>query len=287
LFTQLYNTLKSYLESIKFSHTVFALPFAMMGMILPEKKFPDISTILWIIVAMVGARSGAMGINRIFDYKFDKDNPRTMSWPHIRGDISIFQISLLTLISYLLFIFASYNLNTLCFYLSFPVIIILSFYSLTKRFTYYTHIFLGFAISLASVGAWIAVTGEFSWKPFILSSVILFWIAGFDIFYSLQDVEFDKKKGLFSIPVKYGVKKAIQISRIFHLIMMFFLILTIFIFNLGFIYILGVATTAIFLIYEHSIVKENDLSRIDKAFFTVNGWISILLFISLLFDIYL
>ena len=282
----MWNKLKNYFETIKFAHTVFALPFALMGMFLSQKQLPSLDKVFWIIIAMFGARSGAMGVNRLFDYKFDRENPRTLTWPHIKGEISISQLTILTILSYLIFIIAAYQLNDLCFYLSFPVIIILSFYSLTKRFTYFTHLFLGFAISLAPVGAWIAVTGDFSFKPFLLSMVILFWIAGFDIFYSLQDIDFDREKGLFSIPVKYGVKKSLKITKLLHILMMFFLILTIPVFHLGYIYTLGVLITGVFLIYEHSLVKEDDLSKIDKAFFSVNGWISILLLVSLISDIY-
>ena len=283
----MFKIIKSYFESIKFSHTIFALPFALMGMILAQKRIPEIEKIFWILVAMVGARSGAMGFNRICDFKFDKENPRTINWPHIKGDITFSQMLILTIVAYVLFIFAAYNLNQLCFYLSFPVIFILSFYSFTKRFTYYTHIFLGFAISLAPVGAWIAVTGEFSFKPFLISAVILFWIAGFDIFYSLQDVEFDKKKGLYSIPVKYGIRKSLTIAKIFHVIMMCALIYMIPMFNLKFIFATGVIITGIFLLYEHSLVKEDDLSKINKAFFSVNGWISIILFFCVLLDSYI
>ncbi len=284
-FQKIYRTFCNYLETIKFSHTVFALPFALMGMILAQRAIPPVEKIIWILVAMIGARSGAMGFNRISDYKFDRENPRTLNWPHIKGEITILQMVILTIISYLIFIFAAYKLNKLCFYLSFPVIFILSFYSLTKRFTYYTHLFLGFAISLAPVGAWIAITGKFSFLPFLISFVILFWIAGFDIFYSLQDIDFDKKNSLYSIPVKYGIKRSLLIARCFHIIMMCALIYMIPVFKLGAIFATGVNITGVFLLYEHSLVKENDLSKIDKAFFSVNGWISIILFISLLLDL--
>jgi len=207
-----FKSIAGYFETIKFAHTVFALPFALMGMLLSEKQLPSITKITWIIIAMIGARSGAMGVNRLCDYKFDKENPRTLTWPHIKGEISLFQLFILTIIAYIIFIFAAYNLNVLCFYLSFPVIFILSFYSLTKRFTHYTHLFLGFAISLAPVGAWIAVTGYFSLKPFLLSMVILFWIAGFDIISFKEVLTRLQKKGLFSIPVKYGIKKLKRVN---------------------------------------------------------------------------
>jgi 4-hydroxybenzoate polyprenyltransferase len=279
------KTIKSYLESIKFIHTVFALPFAFMGMILAKRGMPHLDKMFWILIAMIGARSGAMGFNRICDYRFDKENPRTINWPHIKGEITLLQMIVLTVIAYTIFIFAAYQLNSLCFYLSFPVIFILSFYSITKRFTYYTHLFLGFAISLAPVGAWIAITGEFSLKPFLISSVVLFWIAGFDIFYSLQDMEFDKEKGLYSIPVKYGIKRSLQIAKIFHIIMMSALVYMIPVFNLGIVFATGVNIAGIFLIYEHSLVKEDDLSKIDKAFFSVNGWISIMLIVALIIDL--
>ncbi len=282
---RLFKKIKLILETIKFSHTVFALPFAFIGAILAKKQIPSFHKILWIIIAMVGARSGAMGFNRLCDYKYDKENQRTKNWPVSKGEISLVFLIFFIIFSYLIFIFASYKLNKLCFKLSFPVIFILSFYSLTKRFTEFSHLFLGFAIGLAPVGAWIAVKGEVNWQPFLYSIIVMFWIAGFDIFYSLQDIEFDRKKGLFSIPAKYGVKKALKLAKIFHSIMFICLIYTIPIFHLGIVYTTGVIITGIFLVYEHSLVKENDFSKIDKAFFNSNGYISISLFIATLIDI--
>ena len=279
--------LKVILETIKFSHTIFALPFAFIGAILAKRGIPSWDKILWILIAMVGARSGAMATNRLFDYKFDRENPRTKNWPLVKGEISFIFLIIFTIISYSIFVFSAYMLNKLCFILSFPVIFILSFYSLTKRFTPFSHLFLGFAISLAPVGAWIAIKGEINWQPFLISLAVMFWIAGFDVFYALQDMEFDRKVGLYSIPAKYGVKKSLLISKIFHAIMFICLIYTIPVFKLGVIYTTGVIITAIFLVYEHSLVKENDLSKINKAFFTANGYISITLFIATLIDIIL
>ncbi len=281
----IFKKIKLILETIKFEHTVFALPFAFIGAILAKKSIPSFDKIFWILIAMIGARSGAMGFNRIADYKYDKENPRTKNWPLVKGEISLGFLIIFTIISYAIFVFASYNLNHLCFILSFPVILILSFYSLTKRFTQFSHIFLGFAISLAPVGAWIAVKGIIEWKPFLISVAVMFWIAGFDIFYSLQDIDFDKRVGLYSIPVKYGVKNALKLAKIFHIIMMSCLIYMIPIFKLGVIFTTGVIITGLFLIYEHSLVKEDDFSKIDKAFFTYNGYISITLFFATLVDI--
>jgi 4-hydroxybenzoate polyprenyltransferase len=278
---------KAYLESIKFLHTIFAMPFALMGMVLAANGIPSITTVFFIIIAMIGARSGAMGFNRIADYRFDKNNPRTLEWPHIRGEITLNQLLILTVISYLIFIFAAFSLNKLCFYLSFPVILILSFYSLTKRITHFTHVFLGFAIGLAPVGAWIAVTGSFSMKPFLLSLVVMFWIAGFDIFYSLQDMEFDRKNNLFSFPVKFGIKKSLKFARVFHFIMFMLLLLMAPVFHLGKIFLAGVLITGVSLVYEHLLVKEDDLSKINKAFFTVNGWIAVILFLCVMLDVLL
>ncbi len=280
-----FRKLKIILETIKFSHTIFALPFAFIGAILAERGVPSGYKILWILIAMVGARSGAMATNRLFDYKFDKENPRTKNWPLIKGEITFGFLIIFTIISYGLFVFAAYMLNHLCFILSFPVIFILTFYSLTKRFTEFSHLFLGFAISLAPVGAWIAVKGSLNWQPFLISIAVMFWIAGFDIFYALQDMEFDKKVGLHSIPAKYGIKKSLFIAKIFHTIMFICLIYMIPVFKLGIIFTTGVIITGLFLVYEHSLVKEDDLSKINKAFFTANGYISITLFIATLIDI--
>ena len=282
-----FRKLKIILETIKFSHTIFALPFAFIGAILAERGIPSWNKIFWILIAMIGARSGAMATNRLFDYKFDRENPRTKNWPLVKGEITFGFLILFTIVSYFLFVFASYKLNKLCFYLSFPVIAILSFYSLTKRFTELSHLFLGFAISLAPVGAWIAVKGKINWQPFLISTAVMFWIAGFDVFYALQDMDFDRKAGLYSIPAKYGVKKSLFIAKIFHAIMFACLIYTIPVFKLGVIYTTGVIITGIFLVYEHSLVKENDLTKINKAFFTANGYISITLFIATFMDIML
>ncbi len=279
--------LKVFLEMIKFPHTIFALPFALTSAVIASNGIPELKKLLWIIVAMVGARTGAMSFNRLVDMHIDAKNPRTKDRPLPRGLISKEAVIFYTLISFLILIFSAYMLNKLCFYLSPIAIIILAGYSLTKRFTHYSHIVLGLALSGAPLGAWIAIKGEVGTMPIVLSLAVLFWVAGFDILYALQDYEFDKKEGLHSIPVKFGLKKSIIISRVFHFLMILLLVYIYFLDSFGIIYIIGLAVISVLLVYEHSLVKENDLSRLDLAFFNMNGYISVLFFIFTVVDVYL
>jgi 4-hydroxybenzoate polyprenyltransferase len=280
------SKLKIFLEMIKFSHTVFALPFALTSAFIASNGMPSWYQLFWIVMAMIGARTGAMSFNRLVDLEIDAKNPRTKDRPLPKGLISKEAVIFYTVVSFLLLVYAAYKLNELCFYLSPIAIIILCGYSLTKRFTHLSHIVLGLALSGAPLGAWIAIKGNIETIPLILSFAVLFWVAGFDILYALQDYDFDRKEGLYSIPVKFGVKKSIMISRVFHSIMVLFLTLLYFLRGFGFFYLLGLVIIAILLLYEHSLVKENDLSKLDVAFFNMNGYISLIYFIFTLVDIY-
>lgn len=279
--------IKIFLDMIKFSHTIFALPFALTSAFIASNGLPEFRKFFWIIVAMVSARTGAMSFNRLVDMHIDAKNPRTKDRPLPKGLISKSAVIFYTIISFLILILSAYMLNKLCFYLSPVAIFILTGYSLTKRFTHFSHLVLGLALAGAPLGAWIAIKGVVELLPVILSCAVLFWVAGFDILYALQDYEFDKKEGLHSIPVKFGIKKSIIISRIFHILMVLLLTYIYFLGKFGLIYLIGIVVISALLIYEHSLVKENDLSKLDIAFFNMNGYISVLFFIFTVIDLYL
>ncbi len=288
LLQQLCNQGKVYLELVKFSHTIFALPFAFMGALLAAGGMPTASQLFWILIAMVGARTGAMSCNRLLDFKIDSQNPRTKDRPLPAGQVNVWQVSLLILISYGLFIFAASRLNHICFILSPYVVIILSLYSLAKRFTSYTHYILGFSLGMSPIGAWLAVSGSLSWPPVFLGLAVLCWVSGFDLLYALQDIEFDRKTGLFSLPLKLGIPATLTLAKRLHLIILGLLFL-VFLASpfLGWLYLLGLFMAAILLHYEHQLISADDLSKIDAAFFTINGYLSVSLFLITALDVLL
>jgi 4-hydroxybenzoate polyprenyltransferase len=271
----------NYARLVRFSHTVFALPFALASIALAWPSHPvTLRSFLWILIAMVGARSAAMAFNRVVDRKFDALNPRTQKWEIPQGFVKVREAAILTLISSVVFIYAAYQLNFICFVLSPIALAVVFFYSLTKRFTWSSHFFLGLALSLAPMGAWLAVSGspielQELVTPFFLSVAVLFWLAGFDIIYSLQDHEFDRRQGLHSIPVRFGVARALQLSSLFHLCTLIFLALVGVTAEMGIIYWLGWLGVSVILFWEHRIVRPNDLSRINRAFFDLNAYVSI------------
>lgn len=268
-----------YLRMIKISHSVFALPFAFTGALLAASGVPTLHQIVWIALAMVGARSGAMGLNRIIDRNIDKANPRTEGREIPSGKIKVFDAAVFTAISFALMVFSAYQLNMLCFWLSPVAIGILFLYSYTKRFTWLSHFFLGLAISGAPLGAWIAVRGTFDIEILPLCFGVVFWLAGFDVLYALQDIDFDKRKGLHSIPQRFGVRRSLALAKMFHLVTVSMLVMTGLIFELGLPYWIGVIMVSGMLLYEHSLVKHDDLSRLNMAFFNMNGYISITVFV--------
>jgi 4-hydroxybenzoate polyprenyltransferase len=272
---------------IKIEHSVFALPFALISALVAAKGLPTWPTLLWIIVAMVAARSCAMAFNRVSDVKFDRQNPRTKNWPLAAGLLSSRFVLLFIVVCSAIFIFAAYQLNHLAFLLSPVALLIIFFYSFTKRFTAFSHWFIGLALGVAPMGAWIAVRGTLDFLPVWLSLAILFWTAGFDLIYSCQDAEFDRTHHLHSIPSRFGIPTALMLSNLCHLITI--LLLCIFGYNGGLHlwYFAGVAIVAILLFYEHTLVAPNDLSRVNEAFFTVNGLISVLLLVFSSLDLYL
>lgn len=275
------------LEMIKFEHTVFALPFALMAAFVAAGGLPPLRTLGWILIAMVGARSAAMAFNRIVDARYDALNPRTKNRAIPAGVLSIPQVALFTVVAAALLIFAAWELNPLAFALSPVALLIVLGYSYTKRFTALSHAFLGLALSVAPMGAWIAVTGHMAAAPAYLAGAVLFWLFGFDIIYALQDTEFDRQTGLHSIPAAVGNSWALAISRVGHAAMLGLLVMFGLASHLHAIYFAGVVVTAALVIYEQSLVKPNDLSRLDFAFFNLNGYISVGLFLFTLADVLL
>ena len=270
---------------IKFEHTVFALPFALIGALLARKGLPGAWQTGWIVAAMVGARSAAMTFNRIADLHYDGLNPRTRERALPDGALSVHFAVVFTIAMSALLIFSAWQLNPLCFYLSFPTLAVLFLYSYTKRFTTLSHLVLGFATGLAPLAAWLAIRGEFAWTPVLLSGAVMFWIAGFDVIYSLQDVEFDRKANLFSLPSRIGIAAALRFSTLFHLATVALLVSTAILTNSGWIAYAGIIVVAAILYWEHRIVKPHDFSRVNVAFFNLNGYISLLLLLTFATDI--
>lgn len=266
------------LEMIKFQHTVFALPFAFLGAMTAARGVPPLRTIVWIIVAMIGARSAAMAFNRLVDAEIDAKNPRTKMRAIPAGLLSRNFVLLFTIFSIALFLLAAWQLNQLALILAPLALIVILGYSYTKRFTSMAHLVLGLALAIAPVGAAIAVEGAWNWRILPLAAAVLVWTAGFDILYSLQDVDFDRGAGLHSIPSRVGVARALWISRLLHLITIGALLTFGYVNRFGFFYFLGVGFATVLLLWQHSLVKANDLSRIDAAFFTANGMLSVIVF---------
>ena len=274
-----HGRLRTVLEMIKFEHSVFALPFALTGALLAARftthGWPTWKQILWIVVAMVSARSAAMTINRIVDLRYDRENPRTAQRALATGALSTSFAWLFTLAAIAIFLLAAWQLNPLAFKLAPLALFILFFYSFTKRFTNWSHLFLGFALGISPAAAWIAITGHLDVRMLILCAAVTLWVGGFDVLYACQDVDFDKSAGLFSVPKRFGVANAQLIARIMHIGVVALLSWLAASFALPWPAWIGIAVVAGLLAYEHSLVKPNDLSKLDAAFFTMNGYISL------------
>ena len=263
------------LEMIKFEHTVFALPFALASALVAANGLPAWRTLGWILVAMVGARSAAMAFNRIADTRLDALNPRTADRALPRGLVSIGGAWTLVAVSAGLLVSAAYMLNPLAFALSPLALIAVLTYSYSKRFTSFSHLWLGLCLGIAPVGAWVAVRGEIGFAPMVLSAAVMLWTAGFDIIYSLQDLDFDRKTGLISLPARIGPGRALLVSRLFHTGTVALLARFGVLCGMGTFYYAGVVLAALSLAYEQSIVSANDISRVNAAFFTANGFVSL------------
>lgn len=274
-----WQRLKITLEMIKFEHTLFALPFAFLGAVLAANGLPTWWQILWITVAMFGARSAAMTFNRIIDRKFDAENPRTANRELPSGKLSVSFAWTFLIVSIILFEIAAYSLNWLTFALSPIALVSVLGYSYAKRFTSFAHLILGWALAISPTAAWIAVRGELNdIEPIFLSLLVMMWTAGFDIMYACQDFEFDKKAGLRSIPARFGIKGALMIARMFHFQAFIVLLLLYAVTDLGWLALGGVVAVGGLLIYQHTLVKANDLSKMNAAFFTTNAFVSVILF---------
>ncbi len=267
------------LEMIKFKHTVFALPFALMGAFLAGRGVPSAAVFFWVIIAMVGARTAAMTFNRIVDRRFDAANPRTAKRAIPAGDVTMTESWLMVVLSSGMFFAACWMLNTMALMIA-PVALSLTFvYSLTKRFTWLCHVVLGIALAFSPLGGWVAVAGTLSGYPWVLSLGVLFWVAGFDCVYACLDADFDRKVGLYSMPATFGRKNAFRLAVLFHVVAFALFTLTGYLQGLNFVYYIGIVLTGSALFYQHLVVNPKDLSRIQVSFFSMNGFIALTLFI--------
>jgi 4-hydroxybenzoate polyprenyltransferase len=281
------SKIATYLSFVRFSHTVFALPFALTGALLAWREQPfGWASVGWILVCMVSARSAAMGFNRLVDARHDALNPRTAMRELPRGAMSTSEAVAFVLISSAAFVYGAWRLSPLCLALSPVALAIVFWYSLAKRYTAYTQLFLGLAMAVAPVGGWIAAGGRAGWEPWLLGGAIGLWVGGFDVLYACQDVEFDRSHGLRSIPTRFGVAAAIRISRVMHVATIGLMAALWQAADLPALYLAGVAAVAALLAYEQSLVSDEDLSQVKNAF-DLNGWVGIVYFLSTAASLYL
>ena len=278
--------LRTYASFVRFSHSVFALPFALAGALLASRQVPLTWTVAaWILVAMVAARSAAMGFNRLVDARMDALNPRTATRELPRGTMSSREAVAFVLVASAVFVFAAAQLNPICFALSPVALAIVFWYSLAKRYTTWTQLFLGLAMAVAPVGGWLAVGGRGGWEPWLLAAAIGTWVGGFDVLYACQDLDFDRAHGLRSIPVRFGIAGSLAISRAMHVVAIAFLAALGFVAPLGGVYFVGVTAVAMMLMYEQSLVRADDLSQVKRAF-DLNGYVGILYLIVIVVSLY-
>jgi 4-hydroxybenzoate polyprenyltransferase len=273
------------LEMIKWEHSIFALPFALCGAMLAARGVPTPHQIIWIIIAMVSARSAAMSFNRLADVSIDAANPRTRTRALPAGALTRNFVTSFVIVSSAIFVLAAWELNRLAFLLSPVALAVLLLYSYTKRWTRWSHLVLGFALGIAPAAAWIAVRGALDPRILLLTAAVTFWVAGFDVLYACQDYEFDQQAGLHSLPRYCGIGNALLIARCFHISMLVLLVALVRIFGLGPLTMAGVFAVLLLLAYEHSLVSKNDLSKLNAAFFTMNGIISVIFFVFLALDL--
>jgi 4-hydroxybenzoate polyprenyltransferase len=280
-FLMILKNIGTTLEMIKIEHTLFALPFAFLGAVLAASGIPTVAQILWITLAMVGARSTAMAFNRVADKEYDARNPRTSMRAIPAGALSVGFVLAFTIIGAALFVFAAAMLNRLTLLLSPIALASIVFYSYTKRWTLLSHLVLGWCLAIAPTGAWIAVRGAIdSPIPLLLSLTVMLWTAGFDVLYACQDYDFDRREDLHSIPARFGITRSLWISRLLHLGAFAALVALYFVTHLGVLALLGLIATGALLIYQHTLVRANDLSRLNAAFFTTNAFVSVILFVT-------
>lgn len=279
------------LEMIKFEHTVFALPFAYFGAVLGafivDGQWPTLSHWIWITVAMVGARSAAMSLNRVIDEQIDKHNPRTASRAIPAGLISKVEVLFFIVVSFALLFYSAFKLNMLAVYLLPLAVFFLVIYSYTKRFTWACHLILGVTIGIAPLGGWVGATGTLSLEAIILFAAVALWTAGFDVIYATQDADYDRENSLHSIPSRFGVRRALLIARLLHIISFLSFVCLFFVTPLGWLYLVGVIIAGGIMLYEHSLVSAEDLTKVNVAFFTMNGILSLVMFIFTIGDVLL
>ncbi len=276
------------LETIQFSHSIFALPFALVSLVLASRVAgtpPSPGQVFWICLALIGGRTGAMACNRLIDRRIDGANPRTADRHLPSGKVTVRETAILAVAGFALLLLAAWRLNPLCLALAPPAIGLLVLYSYSKRFTSLSHLLLGLCLALAPAGAWIALRGTFGRAPLLLSLAVLCWVAGFDIFYALQDENFDRSWGLRSIPVRLGTRRAILVAGGLHGLMVLLLVLLTLVIPVGKVFMAGILLVAALLFYEHRLVRADDLSRIHQAFFTINGLVSVSLLLFVLVDV--
>jgi 4-hydroxybenzoate polyprenyltransferase len=281
----LLNNARITLEMIKWEHSVFALPFALCGAMLAAHGVPSVRQLLWIIVAMVAARSAAMAFNRLADASIDAANPRTQARALPAGDLTPNFVRNFVGLSSAILVIAAWQLNRLALFLSPVALAVILLYSYTKRWTRWSHLVLGFALGMAPAAAWIAVRGSLDSRILLLTAAVTFWVAGFDVLYACQDYEFDRGAGLHSIPRYWGISRSLWIARILHVLMLLLLAALIWAFGLGPLSAMGVAAVFLLLAYEHSLVSKDDLSKLNAAFFTMNGVIAVIFFIFVALDL--
>ena len=283
----IYRSIRITLEMIKWEHSVFALPFALCGAMLAARGLPQSWQLAWIVVAMVAARSAAMAFNRLADADLDAANPRTAARALPAGTLSRRFVGTFVVVSAAVLVIAASQLNRLALYLSPVALAILLLYSYTKRFTRWSHLVLGFALGAAPAAAWIAVRGALDPRILILTAAVTFWVGGFDVLYACQDYEFDRRAGLHSIPRHLGIRGALLAARLLHGLMLALLVVLVLVFHLGAIAVTGVGAVALLLAYEHSLVRADDLSKLNAAFFAMNGVISVVFFLFVAGDLLL
>jgi 4-hydroxybenzoate polyprenyltransferase len=279
------HNLRTTLEMIKWEHSIFALPFALCGAMLAARGVPSLHQIVWIVLAMIAARSAAMAFNRLADASIDAANPRTRTRALPAGNLTPAFVAVFIVISSIIFIVSASQLNRLALWLSPVALAVLLLYSYTKRVTRWSHLVLGFALGIAPAAAWIAVRGSLDPRILLLTAAVTFWVGGFDVLYACQDFDFDRQAGLHSIPRYFGIGASLWIARIFHLVMVGLLVALVAVFGMGKLSACGVLAVIALLIYEHSLVKPNDLSKLNAAFFTMNGVVSIVFFLFVAADL--
>jgi len=286
-FKKAVGLLATFYELVRFEHTVFALPFAYLGVFLAARGMPSAGTVLWVTVAMAGARTAAMALNRLIDRHIDAKNPRTQARLLPRGAVSVTAVWGLALGSSAVFMFAAAQLNPLAVRLLPLALIILTVYPYTKRYTWLSHFVLGLALACAPAGGWVAVTGQLGWEAILLASFVTLWVAGFDVIYAIQDIDFDRGQGLHSVPARLGIAGGLGVARALHALSVVLLFATWWFLGLGPAFLVGVLVVAGLLFYEHLLVSPEDLSRLGVAFFNVNGAVSILILFFALADLWL